>query len=67
MQAIAEDMGQIIEGVLQLQEHLLIAIFTDLKLDFPCAIYEIPVEQRNPICPIRLKVGLSNEVKLPDM
>ncbi len=67
MQPITENMGNIIEGVIQLHEHLLIVIFNDLKMNFPLAMYEIPIEQRNPICPIRLKVSLSDKVKLPEV
>jgi len=67
MQFISDNMGRIIEGVIQLHEHLLIVIFNDLKKSFPFVIYEIPIGERNPSCPIRLKVGLSDKVKLSGM
>ena len=65
MKPMGAVMENIIEGIIQLQEDLLVAVFTDLK-SFPFAVlYGIPEAERNPECPIRIRVALSTEVKLP--
>ncbi len=51
------DMDGLIEGIIQLGEEVLSGLFYKLKDDFPLVIYEIPIEQRNPSCPVRLRVG----------
>jgi hypothetical protein len=65
MQPMSESMGHVIEGVIQLQEDLLAVLFHEFKPDFPLVLQEIPIEQRNRNCPMRLRLGLSNAVKLP--
>lgn len=54
---ILPDMESIIEGIIELGEEIIAALFQKLKHDFPLVLYEIPVEQRDPSCPIRLRVG----------
>ena len=36
-------------------------LFYKLKDDFPLVIREIPVEERDPSCPIRLRVSLASQ------
>ena len=50
------DMDAIIEGIIELGEEILAGLFYKLKHNFPLIICEIPVEQRNPCRPIRLRV-----------
>jgi hypothetical protein len=51
-------MDAIIEGILCLGENVLAALFDKLKGKFPLVIEAIPVEQRNPANPMRLRVSL---------
>jgi hypothetical protein len=54
---IVDDMSAVIEGTIELGEVVLAALFSKLKIDFPLMIYEIPVDKRDPTCPIRLHVN----------
>lgn len=54
---ILPDMDAVIEGIIQLGEEILICLFYKLKKDFPLKIYEISNEERDPSCPVRLRVG----------
>lgn len=54
---ILADMDGIIAGIIELGEEILAGLFYKLKHNFPLKIYEIPVEERDPSCPIRLRVG----------
>lgn len=53
---IVGDMKEIVEGIIELGEEVLAGLFDKLKLNFPLAVYEIPAEERDPACPIRLRV-----------
>src|SRR5216683_4551788 len=55
--AIIEGMSAMIEGIIELGEEVLAALFSKLKGGFPLMIYEIPVDKRDPTCPVRLHVG----------
>jgi hypothetical protein len=55
---IVEDMGAIIEGVLRLSEDILSICLLKNRGDFPLYIYEIPEAERDPSCPIRLRVSI---------
>jgi hypothetical protein len=55
--AIIKDMSAIVEGVIELGEEVLAALFSKLKIDFPIMLYEIPADKRDPKCPVRLHVG----------
>jgi hypothetical protein len=57
-QSMNTSMANIIEGVLQLQEHLLGVIFHDFKANAALRLCEIPVDQRDPECPMRLRIDL---------
>lgn len=57
---IVPDMQDIIEGVLELGEEVLVGLFLKLKSAFPLIICEIPVDQRDPACPKRLRMGLAS-------
>jgi hypothetical protein len=59
--AIVPELDEIVEGILRLGEVILAGLFHKLKGNFPVAIYEIPVEERDPECPKRLRVGLARE------
>lgn len=54
---VLPDMGAIIDGIIELGEDILAGLFYKLKHDFPLLIYEIPVEKRDPSCPVRFRVG----------
>ena len=56
---ICADMALIIEGVIVLGEHILLGLFGKFKLDRLLTVAEIPVEQRDPACPKRLRVCLT--------
>ncbi len=60
-QPIFTEMDAIIEGVIELGEEILAGLFYKFKGDFPLAIYEIPVAERDPSCPIRLRIGFAAE------
>jgi len=57
---ILADMGEIIERTIELGEDVLTELFYKLKDDSPLVIREIPVEERDPACPIRLRVSLAS-------
>ncbi len=57
MRPIVQDMTEIIEGIIELGEEMLAGLFFKLKHDFPLSLYEIPAEERDPKCPIRLRVN----------
>lgn len=61
---ILQDMDSIIEGIIELGESILIALFYKLKHDFPFVIGEIPVDQRDPACPIRFRVTLPQDLPM---
>lgn len=57
--SILPDMATFIENTLGLCEDILVVLLEKLpKDDIPLIIYEIPVEERDVICPIRFKVSL---------
>lgn len=56
--AIVPEMDAIIEESIRLGEDILAGLFHKLKGTFPLALYEIPVEARDPEFPKRLRVGL---------
>lgn len=62
--AILLDMDSIIEGIIELGEDILVGLFYKLKDDFPVVICEIPAEQRDPSCPIRLRVTLPQDMPI---
>lgn len=62
--AILTDMAAVIEGVIELGEEILAGLFYKLKHNFPIVIYEIPVEQRDPSCPLRLHVGFASQTPI---
>src|SRR5258708_27220202 len=64
---LLSDMTTIIERIIELGEDILAGLFYKLKHNFPLVIYEIPVEQRNPSCPIRLRVALPTATPCPDV
>ncbi len=47
-------------------EEILAGLFCKLACDFPFVIYEIPVEQRDPSCPTRLRVTLRQDIPSPE-
>lgn len=55
------EMDAIIEGIIELGEEILAGLFYKLKHNFPLVICEIPIEKRNPSCPMRLRVTLAQE------
>lgn len=55
---IVADMSAVIDGVIELGEEVLAALFMKLKGAFRILLYEIPAEERDPKCPKRLRVGL---------
>lgn len=55
---VVAEMDAIIEGIIKLGEEVLAGLFYKLKDNFPLVIYEIPAEERDPNCPMRLRVGL---------
>lgn len=59
---ILQDMDSMIEGIIELGEDILIGLFYKLKDDFPLVICEIPVDQRDPSCPFRLRVTLPQDL-----
>ncbi len=59
---VLPDMDNIIEGIIRLGEEILVGLFYKLACDFPFVIYEIPVEQRDPSCPTRLRVTLRQDI-----
>ena len=62
---VAGDMAGIIEYVLRISEELLKLGLLRNRGDMLLDIVEIPVEQRDPDCPFRLRVDLEKEVLLP--
>ena len=65
MQPMLIEMDNIIEGIIQLHEHLLSVVFEDLKSAPFVVLNEIPISERDPTCPIRIRIGLSNAVQHP--
>jgi hypothetical protein len=63
MQPMAETMGDIIEGVVQLQEDLLVLIFYEFRPNDAFVLQEIPLGQRASASPVRWRVDLSEELK----
>jgi hypothetical protein len=55
------EMDDIIESIIRLGEDILAGLFHKLKGNFPLALYEIRVDERDPACPKRLRVGLAQE------
>lgn len=53
------EMENAIEGLLQLSEDLLAICLLRNRGGFPLYIYEIPEEERDKSCPIRLRVGVN--------
>jgi hypothetical protein len=61
--SIVNDMDCCLDNMLTLAEDLLIGVMLDKsKSRNLIAVYEIPSEDRDPSCPIRLRVGLSPEL-----
>lgn len=58
---ILTGMGEIIDRIIELGEEVLTELFYKLKQDFPLVIREIPFEERDPSCPIRLRVSLARQ------
>ena len=56
---ILGDMKEIVEGIIELGEEVLAGLFYKLKLNLPLVINEIPAQERDPACPIRLRVGFA--------
>ncbi len=54
------EMNEVIEGVLELGEIVLAGIFEKRKFKFPMALFEIPVEMREPKCPVRIEGQAAN-------
>jgi hypothetical protein len=54
-----DDMQTITEGVLRISEDVLSICLLKNRGAFPLYIYEIPEANRDPKCPIRLRVGLN--------
>ena len=62
-QLIITEMSELIEGGIELGEEILAGLFYKLKHNFSLVIYEIPAEERDPSCPIRLRVGFSSNTE----
>jgi hypothetical protein len=60
---IVGEMKEIVEGIIELGEEVLAGLFYKLKHNFPLMIYEIPVEERDPTCPTRLRVGFAQDAE----
>ena len=56
---IVADMEAIIEGTIELGEELLVGLLYKFKGDLPVVVYEVPMEERDQSCPMRLHVGFS--------
>jgi hypothetical protein len=56
------DMEAIIEGTIELGEELLIGLLYKFKVGLPIIVYEVPMEERDPSCPMRFRVGLSANI-----
>ena len=52
------DMATIIECIIRLAEDILVICLLKNRGKFPLYIYEIPEEERDRTCPIRLRVGI---------
>ena len=63
---ILQDLDAIIESIIVLGEDILIGLFCKLKIDFPLVIVQIPTEERDPCCPIRLRVTLPQDAPAPE-
>jgi hypothetical protein len=60
-QPIVTDMNEVIEGVIQLGEEVLVCLFYKLKGNLSAVIRQIPAERRDPICPVRLRVEFEQD------
>lgn len=58
-QPLVEEMSELIEEIIELGEEILAGLFHKLKHNLPLVIYEIPAAERDPSCPIRLRVGFA--------
>jgi len=56
------DMEAIIEGVIELGEDLLVGLLYKFKGGLPIVVYEVPMKERDTSCPMRLRVGLSENI-----
>ena len=56
--SIVADMEFIIENIIRLSEDVLTICLLRHRGKFPLYIYEIPKEERDPKCPIRLRAGV---------
>jgi len=58
---ILRELSEIIDRIIELGEQVLTELFYKLKDDFPLVIREIPIEERDPSCPTRLRVSLASQ------
>jgi hypothetical protein len=56
------DMEAIIEGTIELGEELLVGLLYKFKGGLPIVVYEVPMKERDPSCPMRFRVGLSANI-----
>ncbi|MFM9101452.1 MAG: hypothetical protein ACKOPS_08990 [Cyanobium sp.] len=59
---IVADMEAIIEGTIELGEELLVGLLYKFKGGLPIVVYEVPMEERDPSCPLRFHVGLAANI-----
>jgi hypothetical protein len=59
---ILSDMATFINNTLEFSEDLLVILLKKLPSDLPLVFVEIPVEQRDKDCPIRLQVSLHSDL-----
>ncbi len=56
LQPLVPEMDEMIEGTIELGEDILVCLFNKLKVAFPLVVREIPPQERDPACPVRLRV-----------
>jgi hypothetical protein len=59
--SITSDMQTLIDNMLRFSEDVLVHCLQKVGCSLPVVFYEIPLEERNPQCPIRLGVTLDQE------